>query len=43
MPAILIECEFLTNPTQLLFLIDSQNQTRLANAIAIGLNEYIFI
>jgi N-acetylmuramoyl-L-alanine amidase len=43
MPAILIECEFLTNPTQLLFLTNPENQKKLATAIANGLNKYISI
>jgi N-acetylmuramoyl-L-alanine amidase len=34
MPAILVECEFLTNPRQLEFLADEGNQRRLAAAIA---------
>ncbi|HSK81284.1 MAG TPA: N-acetylmuramoyl-L-alanine amidase [Thermoanaerobaculia bacterium] len=34
MPAILVECEFLTNPAQLEFLADEGNQRRLAAAIA---------
>lgn len=34
MPAILVECEFLTNPEQLEFLADADNQRRLAAAIA---------
>lgn len=34
MPAILVECEFLTNPQQLEFLADEGNQRRLAAAIA---------
>ncbi len=41
MPAILIECEFLTNPTQLVFLTNPDNQANLASAIANGVNEYI--
>ena len=38
MPAILIECEFITNPDQLLFLHDPQNQLVLAHAIATGIH-----
>lgn len=34
MPAILVECEFLSNPTQLQFLADPNNQAGLAQAIA---------
>ncbi|HYO15463.1 MAG TPA: N-acetylmuramoyl-L-alanine amidase [Thermoanaerobaculia bacterium] len=34
MPAILVECEFLTNPQQLEFLADETNQQGLAAAIA---------
>lgn len=34
MPAILVECEFLTNPVQLGFLADADNQRQLAAAIA---------
>ena len=40
MPAVLIECEFLTNPTQLLFLTNPQNQKKLVTAIANSLNKY---
>lgn len=39
MPAVLVECEFLTNPDQLLFLDDPCNQRRLAEAIASALGE----
>ena len=38
MPAILIETEFLTNPTQLQFLADQENQRSLAVAITNGIN-----
>jgi len=38
MPAILIECEFLTNPKQLRFLADPSNRTGLAQAIAAGVD-----
>jgi N-acetylmuramoyl-L-alanine amidase len=37
MPGILVETEFLTNPTQLQFLADAQNQHLLAVAIADGI------
>jgi N-acetylmuramoyl-L-alanine amidase len=37
MPAILVECEFLTHPQQLLFLADAANQEAIAEAIAEGL------
>ena len=36
MPAVLIETEFLTNPSQLRFLADPRNQHRMAQAIAEG-------
>ncbi len=38
MPAILVECEFLTNPNQLEFLADAKNQAKLAVAIASGID-----
>ena len=38
MPALLIECEFITNPAQLRFLTDPANWVRLAEAIAAGLD-----
>lgn len=38
MPAILVECEFLTNPTQLRFLASTRNQRKLARAIAEGID-----
>jgi N-acetylmuramoyl-L-alanine amidase len=38
MTAILIECEFITNPNQLQFLADPQNQQELAVAIANGID-----
>ena len=38
MPAILVECEFITNPTQLRFLADERNQEKLAVAIADGID-----
>lgn len=34
MPAVLIESEFLSNPDQLVFLNDNNNQQQLAQAIA---------
>ena len=34
MPAVLIECEFITNPDQLIFLAEASNQEQLAAAIA---------
>lgn len=34
MPAILVECEFISNPTQLQFLSDKENQEKIATAIA---------
>jgi N-acetylmuramoyl-L-alanine amidase len=37
MPAILVECEFLTHPRQLEFLADEGNQAALADAISEGL------
>jgi len=37
MPALLVECEFLTNPKQLRFLSNAENWDRLAQAIAAGL------
>lgn len=40
MPAVLIECEFLTNPTQLLFLTNPDSQAKLATAIADGINSF---
>ncbi|WP_427157151.1 N-acetylmuramoyl-L-alanine amidase family protein [Aliinostoc sp. HNIBRCY26] len=33
MPAILVECEFISNPTQLKFLSDKDNQEKIAKAI----------
>ncbi len=38
MPAILVECEFLSNPTQLRFLANPRNQRKLAVAIAEGIH-----
>jgi N-acetylmuramoyl-L-alanine amidase len=37
MPAVLVECEFLTHPRQLEFLADADNQAGLAEAVAEGL------
>jgi N-acetylmuramoyl-L-alanine amidase len=42
MPAILVECEFITNPQQATFLRDLNNQTQLANAIATGIEQFGF-
>ncbi len=39
MPAVLVECEFLTHPRQLEFLADDSNQQALAEAIARGVSE----
>jgi N-acetylmuramoyl-L-alanine amidase len=36
MPAVLVECEFITNPTQLSFLRDPANQRTMAQALARG-------
>ena len=36
--AVLIECEFLTNPTQLKFLADRDKQKKMAVAIAEGIS-----
>ncbi|MGQ9561539.1 MAG: N-acetylmuramoyl-L-alanine amidase family protein [Candidatus Oleimicrobiaceae bacterium] len=38
MPAVLVECEFITNPQQLRFLSSSNRQAELARAIAIGIH-----
>lgn len=38
MPAVLVECEFLTNPRQLRFLASEANQARLAAAVADGVD-----
>jgi N-acetylmuramoyl-L-alanine amidase len=40
MPAVLVECEFLTNPQQLVFLTDPDNQQRLADEIAAGVDRW---
>lgn len=37
MPAILVECEFISNSTQLKFLSDNDNQKKIAQAIALGI------
>lgn len=41
MPAVLVECEFLTHPDQLQFLADEDNQRKLAAAIASGVPEHL--
>ena len=38
MPAILVECEFITNPKQLRFLDNLDNQLGLAEAISEGVD-----
>jgi N-acetylmuramoyl-L-alanine amidase len=40
MPAILVECEFLTNPRQLRFLAQRGNQRLLAAAIVAGVDQF---
>jgi len=40
MPAVLIECEFITNPRQAEFLSNQRNQELLAEAIARGIQIY---
>ena len=40
MPAVLVECEFLTHPGQLVFLAEPENQRRLAEAIATGVDRW---
>ncbi len=40
MPAVLVECEFLTHPRQLAFLADPDNQRRVAEAIATGIDRW---
>ena len=42
MPAILVECEFISNPVQLQFLADPQNRQQLAAAIADGIDAVSF-
>ncbi|OBQ05046.1 MAG: N-acetylmuramoyl-L-alanine amidase [Anabaena sp. LE011-02] len=37
MPAILVECEFISNSTQLQFLSDNNNQKKIAQAIALSI------
>ncbi len=41
MPAVLVECEFMTNPRGLEFLISESGQVSIAEAIAAGLENYI--
>jgi N-acetylmuramoyl-L-alanine amidase len=41
MPAVLVESEFLSNPQQLKFLADSENQEALASAIARGIDQTV--
>ena len=41
MPAVLVECEFLTHPQQLVFLTDPDSQQRLAEAIATGVDHWV--
>ena len=41
MPAILVECEFLSNIENCAFLDKPENQRRLAKAIAKGVNNYL--
>lgn len=38
MPAVLVECEFVTNPQQLRFLASADKQAALARAIATGID-----
>jgi N-acetylmuramoyl-L-alanine amidase len=38
MPAVLVECEFITNPNQLLFLDHLENQMGLAEEISEGID-----
>lgn len=40
MPAVLIECEFVTNPDTRRFLREPENQLSIARAIARGIEEY---
>lgn len=40
MPAVLVECEFLTNPEQLVFLTDPDYQQRIGEAIATGIDRW---
>jgi len=41
MPAVLVESEFLSNPKQLKFLADPENQKSLAQAIAQGIDQTV--
>ncbi len=41
MPAVLVKSEFLSNPQQLKFLADPENQNSLASAIAQGIDQTI--
>lgn len=41
MPAVLVECEFMSNPEQLAFLNDDKNRTAIADAIADALKGVI--
>ncbi len=41
MPALLVECEFLSNPPQARFLAGAANQAGLARAIADGVEDYV--
>ncbi len=40
MPAVLVECEFLTAPHQLEFLANPENQLAIAEAIALGIDSW---
>jgi len=40
-PSVLVECGFISNPTEEKLLLDSAYQTRLAHAIADGAEEYL--
>jgi N-acetylmuramoyl-L-alanine amidase len=39
MPAVLVECEFISNPDMRKFLLEPENQFAIANAIAKGIEE----
>ncbi|MBD2565605.1 MULTISPECIES: N-acetylmuramoyl-L-alanine amidase family protein [Nostoc] len=39
MPAILVECEFISNPTQLKFLSEKENQEKIAKAITSSIGD----
>jgi len=41
MPAVLIECEFLTNPVQLQFLLNGKNQLLIAKSIKAGIDNHL--